>query len=294
MSGVRISKLKGILAMPISSADYARAADAIRAHARVQPRIGVVLGSGLGALADEVQDAVAIPYADIPGMPRSTVHGHVGEFVVGMLEGKPTLVQRGRVHFYEGYEMQQVTFAVRVMRALGVEIVVLTNAAGGINRAFSVGDVMVIEDHINFVGMAGHNPLVGPNDDSLGTRFPGMGNAYDRDLRKLATRVADAQGIGVQRGVYCAVAGPNFESPAEIRALRALGADAVGMSTVHEVIAARHGGMRALAFSGITNVCIDQVDAETDANHEEVLEAGKVIVPKLRMLIKGVLREVVL
>jgi purine-nucleoside phosphorylase len=283
-----------MVSMHTSPSEYKRAADVIASQITVMPKIGVVLGSGLGALADEVESAASIPYETIPGMPRSTVHGHAGEFVVGMLEGKPTLVQRGRVHFYEGYEMQRVTFAVRVMRALGVEVVILTNAAGGINRSFEVGDVMLILDHINFVGMAGHNPLIGPNDDSLGTRFPGMGNAYDRDLRRLGVRVAEAQGIKLQQGVYCAVAGPNFESPAEIRALRAIGADAVGMSTVHEVIAARHGGMRTMAFSGITNVCIDQVDSETDANHEEVLEAGKVIVPKLRALITGVLREITL
>ncbi len=280
--------------MQITSADYKRAADAISVRTQIAPKYGVVLGSGLGSLADEVVDAVSIPYEEIPGMPRSTVHGHAGKFVIGHLEGKPTLVQRGRVHFYEGYEMTQVTFAVRLMKALGVETIILTNAAGGVNRAFSVGDVMLILDHINFVGMAGHNPLIGPNEDSLGVRFPGMGNAYDRDLRRLAVRIAESQGIRLHQGVYCAVAGPNFESPAEIRALRALGADAVGMSTVHEVVAARHGGMRTLAFSGITNVCIDQVDADTDANHEEVLEAGKVLVPKLRSLIKGVLREITL
>mgnify|MGYP005836455881 CR=1 FL=1 len=280
--------------MSIQIEAYNRAADIIRARADVSPKVGIVLGSGLGALADEVEHSVAVPYEDIPGMPRSTVHGHAGEFVIGYLEGQPALVQRGRVHFYEGYEMQQITFAVRLMRALGVDIVMLTNAAGGINRGFSVGDIMLITDHINFVGMAGHNPLIGPNEDRLGTRFPGMGNAYDRILRGTAMRVASAQGLALQQGVYCAVAGPNFESPAEIRALRALGADAVGMSTVHEVIAARHGGMRVLAFSGITNVCIDQVDAEVDANHEEVLEAGRVIVPKLRGLIKGVLRELTL
>jgi purine-nucleoside phosphorylase len=276
--------------MPFTLEDYNHAADVIRSRITVTPRIGIVLGSGLGALANEVEGASAIAYADIPGFPLSTVHGHAGELVVGMLEGQAVLVQRGRVHFYEGYDMQQVTFAIRVMRALGVETVILTNAAGGVNRAFSVGDIMMLVDHINLVGMSGQNPLMGANDDRLGPRFPGMAQTYDRHLRALALRVAEEHGITLQKGVYCALSGPFFETPAEIRMLRVIGADAVGMSTANEVLAARHGGMRVLAFSSITNVCIDEIDTNMDANHEEVLEAGKVIVPRLKMLIRGILR----
>jgi purine-nucleoside phosphorylase len=279
--------------MAYTLSDYLQAADVIRARASVAPKIGIVLGSGLGALADAVEDAAHIHYEDIPGFPVSTVPGHAGELVIGTLEGQPVLVQRGRAHFYEGYDMQQVTFAIRVMRALGVETVILTNAAGGINKDYQVGDIMLIEDHINIVGIAGHHPLIGPNEDALGTRFPGLGNAYDRDLRKLAQRVAGEQGIAIRQGVYCVQAGPSFETPAEIRLIRMFGADAVGMSTVHEVIVARHGGIKLLAFSGITNVCVDVLDADTDANHEEVMEAGKVIVPKLTALLRGVLRAMV-
>lgn len=277
--------------MNLTQADYARAADVIRARAHTTPKIGVVLGTGLGPLADEVREAASIPYAHIPGMPVSTVQGHAGEFVIGHLEGQPVIVQRGRVHFYEGYSMAQVTFAVRVMRQLGVETLIVTNAAGGISQGFQAGDIMMIVDHINFVGMSGNNPLMGPNDDSLGPRFLGMAQTYDRRLRATAARVAEEQAITLRQGVYCALSGPFFETPAEIRMLRIIGADAVGMSTVHEVLAARHGGMRVLAFSAITNIGIDAIDTEFDANHEEVLEAGKMIVPRLKALLLGVLRD---
>lgn len=271
--------------------DYTRAAEVIRARIPVAPKIGLVLGSGLGALADEVEQPTVIPYSDIPNFPVSTVFGHAGELVVGTLEGQTVLVQRGRVHFYEGYTMQQVTFAVRVMKALGIETVIFTNAAGGINTSFEMGDIMMMVDHINFLGMTGQNPLMGPNDDRLGLRFLGMAAAYDRPLRQLAERVAAAQGITLRKGVYCALSGPFFETPAEVRALRAIGADAVGMSTANEVVVARHGGMRVLAFSSITNIAVDEIDTDRDANHEEVLEVGKLIVPRLKKLLRGVLRE---
>jgi purine-nucleoside phosphorylase len=279
--------------MVYTRADFEHAAAVIRSRTPTAPTIGIVLGSGLGPLADEVTYPVAIPYADVPGMPVSTVQGHAGEFVVGHLEGQPVIVQRGRTHFYEGYSMAQVTFAVRVMRALGVESLILTNAAGGINQQFQAGDIMLMVDHINFIGMSGQNPLMGPNDDSLGPRFLGMSQTYDRRLRALALRVADEQGIALQQGVYCALSGPFFETPAEVRALRVIGADAVGMSTVNEVLAARHGGMRVLAFSAITNVGIDTIDTDRDANHEEVMEAGKLIVPRLKTLLLGILRSYV-
>lgn len=273
-----------------TKADYERAVSVIRQATTLQPRLGLVLGSGLGSLADEIEDAVRVPYGDIPGWPASTVHGHSGQLVLGTLEGQPVIAQQGRAHYYEGYTLEQVTFPIRVMHALGVEILVLTNAAGGLNRDFLAGDVMLINDHINFVGMSGSNPLMGPNDDSIGPRFLGMVHTYDHDLRVLAQQVADQSGIGLREGVYCCLSGPTFETPAEVRMLRNLGADAVGMSTVHEVLVARHAVMRVMAFSGITNVAIDAIDVDAETNHEEVLETGKVIVPRLTTILKGVLR----
>lgn len=270
--------------------DYARAVDVIREATTLQPRLGLVLGSGLGGLADEIEGAVRIPYNDIPGWPVSTVHGHSGHLVLGTLEGQPVVAQQGRAHFYEGYTLEQVTFPIRVMHALGIEILILTNAAGGLNRDFAAGDVMLINDHINFVGMGGANPLMGPNDDSVGPRFLGMVHTYDHELRALAQQVADQRGLTLRQGVYCCLSGPTFETPAEVRMLRTLGADAVGMSTVHEVLVARHAGMRVMAFSGITNVAIDAIDVDAETNHEEVLETGKVIVPRLTAILKGVLK----
>ncbi|MCL4251022.1 MAG: purine-nucleoside phosphorylase [Anaerolineae bacterium] len=275
--------------MTYSQEDYTRAVEVIRSRTTQTPRIGIVLGSGLGALAEEVESAVAVAYEDIPGFPRSTVFGHAGRLVIGQWVGGPVIMQQGRTHFYEGYSMEQVTFAIRLMRLLGVETVILTNAAGGVNKGFAVGDVMLIVDHINLVGMAGHNPLIGPNDERVGPRFIGMAQAYDRQLAALARRAAEAENVNLREGVYACVAGPNFETPAEIRMLRTIGADAVGMSTVHEVTAARHGGMRVLAFSGITNIGIDSLDVDADANHEEVLEAGKIIVPRMTAILRGVL-----
>ena len=256
----------------------------------LKPTVGMVLGSGLGKLADTLDDRVVIPYGDIPGWPVSTVHGHSGQLVIGQLEGQTVVAQQGRAHFYEGYTMQQVTFPIRVMHFLGVDTVILTNAAGGIDRSYSVGDLMLIHDHINFPGMAGANPLMGANDDSIGPRFVGVAQAYDRDLRNAAKQIATNESIPLHEGVYAAVSGPSFETPAEIRALRVMGANAVGMSTVHEVLVARHAGMRVMACSGITNVTIDAVDTEFETNHEEVLEAGEVIVPRLTKIVKGVLR----
>lgn len=255
----------------------------------LQPHIAIVLGSGLGALADEVLDAVIIDYRDIPHFPLSTIPGHMGRLVIGHLQGKPVLIMQGRTHYYEGYSMQQVTLPIRVFRRLGVETLILTNAAGGVNLRYKAGDIMLITDHINLVGMAGLNPLRGPHDPALGPRFLDMSKAYDRELRQLAEQVAAEAGIPLHRGVYMCLAGPTFETPADIRFLRLIGADAVGMSTVPETIVARHGGMRVLGFSGISNVAIDEVDAEGEASHEEVLEAGKLLVPRLLTLIKGVL-----
>jgi purine-nucleoside phosphorylase len=235
-------------------------------------------------------ERVVIPYQEIPGWPRSTVHGHSGQLVIGQLEGQTVVAQQGRAHFYEGYSLQQVTFPMRVMHLLGVQVVILTNAAGGVNRNYRVGDLMLLNDHINFAGMAGNNPLMGPNDESFGPRFIGMAHTYDKELRQIAQHMAHETSVPLHEGVYACLAGPNFETPAEIRMLRVIGADAVGMSTIHEVLVARHAGMRVMACSGITNECIDSLDAPTDASHEEVLDAGKILVPRITALIKGVLR----
>jgi purine-nucleoside phosphorylase len=267
------------------------AIQAIRQHTDREPAIGLVLGSGLGGLADELDDPVAISYDQIPGWPRSTVHGHSGRLVIGTLEGTMVIAQQGRAHFYEGYTMAQVTFPIRVMHALGVQTLILTNAAGGLNTGYAAGDLMLINDHINFIGLTGNNPLVGPNDDSVGPRFPGMVHTYDADLRQIAHDVAADAEITLHDGVYVCLAGPTFETPAEVRMLRTLGADAAGMSTVPEVIVARHAGMRVAAFSSITNVAIDSIDAEAETNHEEVLEVGRIIVPRLTAILKGVLRR---
>ncbi|MEP7290902.1 MAG: purine-nucleoside phosphorylase [Chloroflexota bacterium] len=276
--------------MAYTRSDYERAVEVIRSRTQQAVKVGLVLGSGLGALADTLENRTVIPYAEIPGWPRSTVHGHAGQLVIGTLEGCPLVAQQGRAHFYEGYTMEQVTFPIRVMRALGVDTVILTNAAGGVNKSYRVGDVMMLIDHINFVGMAGSNSLMGPNDDSLGERFVGMAHTYDRGLREKARQVAAEAGITLREGVYACLSGPFFETPAEIRMLRTVGADAVGMSTANEVLVARHGGMRALAFSGITNETIDTLDSDAETNHAEVLEAGTVLVPRLTALLRGVLR----
>jgi purine-nucleoside phosphorylase len=271
--------------------EFEAAANVVRERTRHKPRVGLVLGSGLGGLADAVEDADVIPYDQIPHWPVSTAIGHQGQLHIGYLEGQPVLVMRGRAHYYEGYPISQVTLPIRVMQLLGVEIVILTNAAGGLNKSFKVGDVMLITDHIGLIGMGGTNPLRGPNDDTLGSRFPDMSKTYDLELRRLAVEAAQEAGIPLQQGIYVGLAGPSFETPAEIRFLRLIGADAVGMSTVPEAIVARHGGLRVLGLSGISNVAIDQPDSESEASHQEVLDAGKVIVPRLEAVVRGVLRR---
>lgn len=271
--------------------DYQAAITLIKQYTDIIPQIGLVLGSGLGTLANEIEDSTIIPYEEIPGWPQSTVHGHSGNLVIGTLEGKKVVAQQGRAHFYEGYSMKQVTFPIRIMHLLGVGTVILTNAAGGVDPSFNIGDVMLINDHINLPGLAGNNPLMGPNDESVGPRFVGLAQAYDSRLREKAREVAQTYDIPMHEGVYTAVSGPAFETPAEIRMLRVIGANAVGMSTVHEVLVARHAGLRVMACSGITNVAIDAVDSDFETNHEEVLEAGKVIVPRLTTILKGVLKD---
>ncbi len=276
--------------MAYTRQDYQAAVDVIEARTSIKPTIGLVLGSGLGGLADTLEERVVIPYSDIPGWPQSTVHGHSGNLVIGQLEGKTVVAQQGRAHFYEGYDMQQVTFPIRVMHFLGVDTLILTNAAGGLNKDFVAGDLMLLNDHINMVGMVGANPLTGPNDDEIGPRFLGMSQTYDRELRQLARSVAEENDITLHEGTYVCLSGPNFETPAEVRMWQILGGDAVGMSTAHEVLVARHAGLRVMACSGITNEAIDMVDSPADANHEEVLEVGKVIVPRLTTILKGVLK----
>jgi purine-nucleoside phosphorylase len=253
--------------------------------------VGLVLGSGLNALAKRVAQADIIPYDEIPYYPTATVEGHEGRLILGQLAGADVLVMQGRAHYYEGYSMQRLTFPVRVMRTLGVNTVILTNAAGGLDPQFQPGDLMLIMDHINLVGMAGLNPLRGPNDPELGPRFPDMSKTYDLGLRQLAARVAAELEMPMRQGIYICLAGPTFETPAEIRFLRLIGANAVGMSTAPEATVARHGGMRVLGISGISNVAIAEADAESEASHEEVLEAGRLLVPRLTSLLQGIVAE---
>lgn len=261
----------------------------IRQRIKQSPRLGLILGSGLGLMADSVANSTLIPYGDLPYWPVSTVPGHQGRLVIGSLEGQNVLVMQGRAHYYEGYSMAEVGLPVRVMQRLGIEVLIVTNAAGAVNPDFTPGDLMLITDHLNLIGMAGLNPLRGPNLDQLGPRFPDMSQAYDRELMGLARQVARENAIHLNEGVYCCLAGPSFETPADLRFLRMAGADAVGMSTVPEVTVARHGGTRVLGISGISNKA--NLDGDTLTTHEEVLEAGKVIVPKLETLIRGILRR---
>ena len=271
----------------INLSEIDRAVEVIQRQIAMKPRVGMILGSGLGTLAEKVEDAVIIPYGDIPSWPVSTVEGHHGKLVIGMLEGQAVLVMQGRAHYYEGYSMPQVGFPVRVMQRLGLEILIVTNAAGAVNPGFEPGEVMLITDHLNLLGMAGESPLRGPNFDQIGPRFPDMGLAYDRELGELARQVAKENDITMQEGVYICLAGPSFETPADLRFLKAIGVDAVGMSTVPEVTVARHGGMRALGLSTISNKA--NLDGDTITSHEEVLAAGKIVLPRLTTIVEGVL-----
>jgi purine-nucleoside phosphorylase len=264
-------------------------AQAIQARIKSKPRIGLILGTGLGGLSQAIQGATIIPYQELPDWPVTTVIGHVGQLVIGEMEHQVVMAMQGRIHYYEGYSMQQVTLPVRVMQRLGIEILIVTNAAGAILPDFVPGDVMLITDNLNLVGMAGLNPLIGPNLDEFGPRFPDMSQAYDRQLCDMARKVAREGNLLLREGVYVGLSGPSFESPADLRFLRIAGADAVGMSTVSEVIVARQGGTRVLGFSGISNKA--NLDGNTITSHEEVLDAGRLIVPKLEMLIRGVLRS---
>jgi len=266
-----------------------RIANFIRSKSNDRPQVGIILGSGLGALAASVEYSTIVPYNEIPEWPISTVIGHQGHLVIGKFENIEVIVLQGRVHYYEGYSISQVALPVRVLQRLGIEILIVTNAAGAVNPDYTPGDLMLISDHINMIGMAGLNPLRGPNLDTLGPRFPDMSQAYDKVLMEIARKAAMEEKIKLQEGVYISLAGPSFETPADLRFLRIVGADAVGMSTVPEVITARHGGTRVLGISGISNKA--NLDGATITTHEEVLEAGQILAPKLTTLIRGVLRR---
>ena len=273
-----------------SEAQIRTAAEAIRGRTDVRPHVGLILGSGLNALADAVQDGAAIPYNEIPHYPAPTVEGHAGRLVLGHLESQAVVVMQGRAHYYEGYSMAAITFPVRVMQVLGIDVLIVTNAAGGLITDSHPGDVMLITDHINLIGMAGLNPLRGPNLDAFGPRFPDMSRAYDGELQAIARRVAAEAAVPLQEGVYICLAGPSFETPADLRFLRLIGADAVGMSTVPEVTIAWHGGTRVLGLSGISNVLPAAGAPPVETTHEEVLETGRFLVPRMEKIVRGVLR----
>jgi purine-nucleoside phosphorylase len=251
-----------------------------------QPRLGIILGSGLGGFADSLERPVAIDYADLPDFPRSSVHGHAGRLVLGYHHGVPVVAMQGRVHFYEGYSPWQVGFPTRVLARLGVKHLTVTNAAGGINLSFKVGDLMIITDHLN---LSGFNPLVGPNDEALGPRFPDMSHAYDPELVRTLEAVAFKESIALRKGVYASLSGPSYETPAEIRMLRTLGADAVGMSTVPEVIVAAHMGVKVTGISCVTNLAAGI--GTTKLSHDEVSQTANLVKGTFTRLLSRFLDE---
>lgn len=251
-----------------------------------QPEIGLILGSGLGVLADEIESPTVIPYHEIPHFPVSTVEGHKGQLVIGMLEGKTVVAMQGRFHFYEGYSLDAVTFPVRVMAAIGVKTLLVTNAAGGVNTDFQPGDLMIITDHLN---LTSQNPLIGPNNAQLGARFPDMSEAYTKALIQVAQTVAQEQDLAIREGIYAGLTGPSYETPAEIRMLRILGADAVGMSTVPEVIAARHNGLKILGISCISNMAAGILPQPL--THDEVMETADKVKETFLKLMRGIVAK---
>lgn len=273
--------MKNLHSNILESAEY------IKSKITVQPTIGLILGSGLGVLADEIEDKVEISYNDIPNFPVSTVEGHKGQLVIGKLQGKNVVAMQGRFHYYEGYTMQNTTFPVRVMKALGVETIFVTNAAGGANKDFKPGDLMIITDHIN---LGGNNPLIGPNDEQLGVRFPDMSTAYTPQYIELARECAKELNINTQEGVYAFFTGPTYETPAEVKMARILGADAVGMSTVPEVIVARHSGLNVVGISCITNMAAGILDQPL--NHEEVIETTQRVKEQFLSLVKKIVEKI--
>jgi purine-nucleoside phosphorylase len=279
---------------PLGWDEIEETASYVRSKVSLAPSVMVITGSGLGALAEGIEGATTLPYREIPHLPPTGVLGHAGQLVLGELGGKQVALLQGRVHFYEGYPMQRITFPVRVLHRLGATTLIVTNAAGGLRQSFRAGDLMLITDHINLVGMAGFNPLSGPNDERLGPRFVDMSSAYDHELRMLALAVADDVGLELQQGIYVMAAGPTFETPADVRFLRLIGADAVGMSTVPEVIVARHEGVRVLGVSHISNVIPDHEEppaenaTDDEGLHAEVLDAGRRVIPRLSVLIREI------
>jgi len=284
----RPATARGKMSAPSGEFERAgRAADFILSRTNLQPRIALVLGSGLGAFADEFSSATKIPYAEIPHFPRSTAIGHAGKLVIGKVGPVPVAAMQGRVHLYEGYSAKEVVFPIRVFTRMGMKAVILTNAAGGIKREFTQGRLVLISDHINLQGV---NPMIGPNDERFGLRFHDMTNAYDKEFRVMAVEEANRLGIGMYEGVYAALAGPSYETPAEIRYLRTIGADLVGMSTVPEVIAARHSSMRVLGISCVTNPAAGILDQPL--NHVEVLETAERVKGQFVSLLKAVIPRI--
>lgn len=259
----------------------------IREKINFEPEIGIVLGSGLGDFANSIEEKVEIAYKDIPGFPVSTVKGHDGKLIFGKINSKNVCLMKGRIHFYEGYEMSDVVYPIKVLVNLGVKTLILTNAAGGVNKDFNPADLMIITDHINLMGK---NPLIGPNDDEVGPRFPDMTDLYTPELVELAENSAKKLGIGIRKGVYMYFTGPSYETAAEVRMARILGADAVGMSTVPEAIVARHRGLKILGISTITNMSTGILDTPLD--HAEVVEVGKNVADKFTKLLKDIVEEI--
>lgn len=261
------------------------AATYLRQFVPFRPRVGLILGSGLGDYADTLQSRICVPFSDIPDFPQTTVEGHKGAFVFGYAQGVPVVALQGRLHYYEGHKQSDLTIPVRVMALLGAETLVLTNAAGGVNLNYFPGDLMLISDHINF---SGSNPLMGPNMAQFGPRFPDMSDLYSKELRKAITKAAEAEGIPLRQGIYLMYSGPNYETPAEIRAFRLLGADAVGMSTVPEALVAAHCGMKVVGVSCITNMAAGVLPRKLD--HSEVMETAAAVKEKFRRLVELILR----
>jgi purine-nucleoside phosphorylase len=272
---------------PASANLYSRAENAartIRARTAAEARIAIVLGSGLGGFAEEFRDAVKLPYREIPGFVSSTAQGHAGSLIIGKVDDVPVVAMQGRVHYYEGYSLEEVTFPIRTFKLLGIDTLILTNAAGGIDVQLSQGALMVISDHLNLMGV---NPLRGPNDERFGPRFPDLSEVYSRELQEMVIEESRAMGVTVRRGIYAGLAGPSYETPAEIHMLRAAGADAVGMSTVPEAIVARQMGMKVLGISCITNMAAGI--SESPINHEEVMETGQRVRETFTQLLRRII-----
>ncbi|WP_097025745.1 purine-nucleoside phosphorylase [Clostridium peptidivorans] len=258
----------------------------VKSKINISPEIGIILGSGLGDLAEKVENKVIVKYEDIPNMPKSTVAGHAGQYVFGKLSGKDVVMMQGRIHYYEGHPMEIIALPIHIMKFLGIKTLVVTNAAGGVNTNFNPGDLMIIEDHINFVL---NNPLIGKNEEQIGPRFPDMSMPYDKDLINLSEKVAKTYNINVQKGVYVMMPGPTYETPAEVKMIRIIGGDAVGMSTVPEVIVAKHAGLKVLGISCITNMASGILDQPL--NHEEVIETSNKVKDTFTKLITSIVEK---